>query len=162
AGPFVESEVGWICLAAARSAEHQRREPFIRQGYNHETGQVSTIARRGSLRAPELPDGENAMKKLLAVAAIFAAAPAAHAADAEAGKQLATTVCAACHGANGVSVSDPTPNLAAQRAPYIEAQLKAYKDGTRKLPGAVNNAAIMSAVATQLSADQIANVAAYY
>ena len=102
------------------------------------------------------------MKKLLACALLFAAAPAAQAADAEAGKQLATTVCAACHGANGVSVSDPTPNLAAQRAPYMEAQLKAYKDGTRKLPGAVNNAAIMAAVATQLSADQIANVAAYY
>lgn len=102
------------------------------------------------------------MKKLLVFAMIFAAAPAAHAADAEAGKQIATTVCAACHGANGVSVSDTLPNLAGQRAPYIEGQLKAYKDGTRKLPGAVTPTAIMSAIATQLTADQMANVAAYY
>jgi cytochrome c553 len=44
------------------------------------------------------------------------------AANIEAGKDLAAAVCAACHGANGVSVSDALPNLAAQRAAYIEAQ----------------------------------------
>ena len=42
------------------------------------------------------------------------------------------TVCAACHGAIGVSVSDTIPNLAAQRTGYLEAQLKALKDGSRK------------------------------
>jgi len=52
-------------------------------------------------------------------------------------------------------VSDAIPNLAAQRAGYIEAQLKALKEGTRKNP-------IMNAMATQLSAEDMANVAAYF
>ena len=33
-------------------------------------------------------------------------------------------------GANGVSMSDAIPDIAAQRPAYIEAQLKAFKDGT--------------------------------
>ena len=89
-------------------------------------------------------------------------AQAAQAADIEAGKKIVATVCAACHGANGVSVSDTIPNLAAQRAGYLEAQLKAFKDGTRKEPGATSPTAIMSAMAAQLSAEDIANVAAYF
>ena len=83
------------------------------------------------------------------------AVPIAHAADIEAGKAKVATVCAACHGANGVSVSDAIPNLAAQRAGYIETQLKALKDGSRKNP-------IMNAIAAQLSTDDIANVAIYF
>ena len=103
------------------------------------------------------------MKKILATSMIFASVQAgAHAADIEAGKKIGAVACAACHGENGVSVSDTTPNLAAQRAGYLEAQLKGYKDGSRKLPGATSPTAIMSAIATQLSADDIANVAAYF
>src|SRR5262249_61420382 len=52
--------------------------------------------------------------------------------------------------------------LAAQPPTYLEAQLKAYKDGSRKLPGGTSPTAIMSAIATQLSAEDIANVAAYF
>jgi cytochrome c553 len=74
------------------------------------------------------------------------------------GKELAATVCAVCHGATGVSVSDAIPNLAAQRPAYIEAQLKAFKDGRRKHSGATSN--IMNVI--QLSAQDIANVAAYF
>ena len=54
-----------------------------------------------------------------------------------------------------MSVSDDIPNLAAQRAKYLEAQLKALKDGSRKHQ-------IMNAIASQLSADDMANVAAYF
>src|SRR6267143_5319152 len=95
------------------------------------------------------------MKKVLGLSVVLAVAPFAQAADIEAGKARAATVCAACHGANGQSVSDTIPNLAAQRASYLEAQLKALKDGTRKNP-------IMNAIAAQLSADEMANVAAYF
>jgi cytochrome c553 len=101
------------------------------------------------------------MKKLLGIA-LGVITPLAHAADIEAGKAKVATVCAACHGANGVSVSDTIPNLAAQRAAYIEAQLKAFKDGTRRPSGPVSPTATMAAIATQLSADDIANVAAYF
>ena len=64
-------------------------------------------------------------------------------------------MCAACHGAAGVSVSDTIPNLAGQKARYIEAQLKALKEGNRKNP-------IMNAIAGQLSNDDIGNVAAHF
>ena len=100
------------------------------------------------------------MKKVLGLSVVLAVAQVAQAADIEAGKELVATVCAACHGANGVSVSDAIPNLAAQRPAYIEAQLKAFKDGTRKQPGATSHADIMNAI--QLSAQDIANVAAYF
>ena len=95
------------------------------------------------------------MKKLLGLSVVLAISPVLQAADIEAGKAKAATVCAACHGATGVSVSDTIPNLAAQRAGYLEAQLKVLKDGTRKNP-------VMNAIAAQLSPDDIANVAAYF
>ena len=95
------------------------------------------------------------MKKALVLSIVLSIAPVTQAADIEAGKAKVATVCAACHGATGVSVSDTIPNLAAQRAGYIEAQLKALKEGTRKNP-------IMNAIAAQLSAEDMANVAAYF
>ncbi|MGZ5031829.1 MAG: cytochrome P460 family protein [Usitatibacter sp.] len=95
------------------------------------------------------------MKKLFALSAIAALVPCSQAADIEAGKAKVAMVCAACHGAAGVSVSEAIPNLAAQRAGYIEAQLKALKDGTRKSP-------IMNAMASQLSPEEMSNVAAYF
>ena len=102
------------------------------------------------------------MKKVLGLAIFLAVAQIAQAANIEAGKDLAAAVCAACHGANGVSVSDALPNLAAQRAAYIEAQLKLYQDATRKAPGATSPTLTMQAIAAQLSAEDIANTAAYF
>jgi cytochrome c553 len=83
-------------------------------------------------------------------------------ADIEAGKVKVGQVCAACHGANGVSVSDAIPNLAGQKALYIENQLKAFKDGVRKAPSPAHPTATMAAIATQLSAADITNVAAVF
>ncbi len=91
----------------------------------------------------------------VAVLAATGAAPSIRAADAEAGKAKAAAVCGACHGTNGVSVSETIPNLAGQRAGYLEAQLKALKEGTRKNP-------VMNAIAAQLSPEDITNVAAYF
>ena len=74
---------------------------------------------------------------------------------------LAQTVqtCGTCHGTNGRSVSPTFPNLAAQTAPYIEAQLKAFKDQTRADPDAQ---AYMWGMAAQLSDAQISELAAYF
>lgn len=88
----------------------------------------------------------------LALAVVPLLSPAA---DLAAGKAKAEAVCAACHGANGVSVADAIPHLAGQRVVYLESQLRALKDGSRKN-------AVMNAIATQLAADDIANVAAYF
>ena len=88
---------------------------------------------------------------------LFCCVPVVHAAEADldAGKAKAATVCAACHGATGISVTDASPNLAGQKRPYLEAQLKAWKSADRKNP-------IMNAIAAQLSAQDMVNLAAYF
>jgi cytochrome c553 len=95
------------------------------------------------------------MKRMLSLSIAIAFMSPALAADIEAGKAKAATVCAACHGATGISVSESIPNLAAQRAGYLAVQLRALKDGTRKNP-------VMNAIAAQLSTEDIANVAAWF
>ncbi len=79
----------------------------------------------------------------------------AGAADLKAGEEKAAAVCAACHGANGVSVSPDVPNLAAQKAEYLAAQLKAFREGSRKNP-------LMNAIAPQLSQADVDNLVAYF
>jgi cytochrome c553 len=71
----------------------------------------------------------------------------------------AVQTCGTCHGAKGRSVSPTFPNLAAQTAPYIEAQLKAFKDQTRADPDAQ---AYMWGMAAQLSEAQISELAEYF
>ena len=95
------------------------------------------------------------MKRIAPLLVLLACLPQAHAADIEAGRAKAAGVCAACHGATGISVAESIPNLAAQRAGYLAAQLRALKDGSRKN-------AMMNAIAAQLSAEDIANLAAYF
>ena len=86
----------------------------------------------------------------------LAAAPAAAAKpDLQRGQQLATTVCAACHGANGQSTASTNPHLAGQGADYIAAQLEAFKSGTRPNP-------IMAGMAAGLSPEDMKSVGAYY
>lgn len=67
--------------------------------------------------------------------------------------------CATCHGINGKSVAPTFPNLAAQTAPYIEAQLHAFKDQSRGDPDAQ---AYMWGMASQLSDSTITAIANYY
>jgi cytochrome c553 len=71
----------------------------------------------------------------------------------------AVQTCGTCHGTNGRSVSPTFPNLAAQTAPYIEAQLKAFKEQTRADPDAQ---AYMWGMAAQLSDAQISELAGYF
>ena len=42
--------------------------------------------------------------------------------------------CAACHGANGISITPTYPNLAGQKSAYTAKQIKAFQDGTRSDP----------------------------
>jgi len=60
--------------------------------------------------------------------ALLLAAPAAFA-DA---KEIAETVCSACHGENGNSVVPNFPKLAGQHAVYLEKQLREFLDHKRK------------------------------
>ncbi|MDR7120704.1 cytochrome c [Rheinheimera soli] len=74
--------------------------------------------------------------------------------DVTAGKTKAG-VCAACHGAEGVSVIPDYPNLAGQKVKYLESSIKAYRDGQRKH-------AVMSPMASGLSDADILDLAAYF
>jgi cytochrome c553 len=70
--------------------------------------------------------------------------PAATQPDLSKARQIASQVCAACHGADGNSVAAANPNLAGQGADYITLQLMHFKAGVR-----VN--ATMQAMAATLS-----------
>lgn len=75
--------------------------------------------------------------------------------DAAKGATIATTVCVACHGADGNSVMPMNPRLAGQHAEYIAKQLKNFKAGERQNP-------VMSGIASTLSDEDVANLAAYF
>lgn len=98
------------------------------------------------------------MKKIVILGtalALFSVVGASHAAgDAAAGKAK-SAACAACHAADGNSVVPTFPKLAGQHAAYLEAQLKAFKSGTRANP-------IMAGQAAALSDADMANLAAYF
>lgn len=64
-------------------------------------------------------------------------------------------VCGACHGADGNSTSPTYPNLAGQTPEYLLKQLQEFKSGARRN-------AIMAPNVTTLSADDMANLAAYF
>ena len=72
---------------------------------------------------------------------------------------LATQGCAECHGPKGLSTSSAFPMLAGQRKDYLDRQLKAFRDRSRADPMAQ---AYMWGMATPLTDDTIARLAAYY
>ncbi len=74
--------------------------------------------------------------------------------DAIAGKNK-STICAQCHGANGISIVPIYPNLAGQKEQYMILALKAYRSGER-----VNMA--MTPHARKLTDEDIADLSAYY
>jgi cytochrome c553 len=92
------------------------------------------------------------------LAAVSAAAQegAAAAAEgsAEAGRAKSVT-CAACHGADGNSVTPDWPMLAGQHATYIVRQLRAFKSGER-------TDVTMKPFADLLSEQDMLDVAAYF
>ncbi len=69
--------------------------------------------------------------------------------------QARAALCAACHGANGISANDLWPNLAGQKEAYLIKQMKAFRDGVRSDP-------MMSPMAQPLTDTDIENLAAYF
>ena len=74
--------------------------------------------------------------------------------DAASGEAKYRQVCIACHGENGNTATAAQPSLAGQHAEYLQAQLRAYRDGSRKN-------AIMQGLAAPLADDEIADLAVY-
>lgn len=89
-------------------------------------------------------------------AALFAANSALAGGDADRGKQKASQVCAACHGAEGNKPSAPDqPVLAGQYPDYLVQALSDYKSGKRNNP-------IMKGFASQLSKQDMEDLAAWF
>lgn len=81
-------------------------------------------------------------------------------ADLSKAQQIATQVCAACHGADGNSTLAVNPVLSGQHADYTQKQLMNFKfQGGR--PAERPNA-VMAGMAATLSADDMRNLAAYF
>ena len=80
--------------------------------------------------------------------------------DAAKGQAIATQVCAACHAADGNATAPVNPKLAGQHPEYLVKQLGNFKPKAGKEPE--RNNAIMTGFASQLSDDDMRNVAAYY
>jgi cytochrome c553 len=105
-------------------------------------------------------------KSLMALIGLFYAALAVSAAteapakpDLARGKQIAGTVCAACHGADGNSVIPGNPILAGQGADYIANTLAEYKSDK---PNATRRNAIMKGMAAGLTPEDMRSVGAWF
>ncbi len=91
---------------------------------------------------------------VLSAVALAAFTNMASAADAGAGKAKAG-MCAGCHGPKGISIAPTYPNLAGQKEAYLNAQIKAFRDGARKN-------AMMEPMVKNLTDADAANLAAYF
>jgi cytochrome c553 len=91
---------------------------------------------------------------IMSTIAVLGSVNAAVAADIEAGKAKAT-LCAACHGPDGISMNDLWPNLKGQKQGYLIKQIKAFRDGDRQDP-------TMLPMVKPLTDEDIENIAAYY
>jgi cytochrome c553 len=89
------------------------------------------------------------------VAILTGGSHVAGAADEQVGKKLSDASCVACHGQNGIGIIALYPNLAGQKREYLVAQLRAFRDGSRKNP-------IMSPMAVHLSDSDIEDLATYF
>ncbi len=90
----------------------------------------------------------------LGLLGVLAATLPAVAVDIEAGRTKAKP-CDACHGEDGIGTMPVFPNLAGQKALYLEKQLLAFRDGSRR-------SEVMGIVVKTLSDVDIRNLAAYY
>lgn len=68
---------------------------------------------------------------------------------------IKSSTCIACHGADGNSSVTDYPKLAGQHPGYLTSTLKAYRDGSRAN-------AVMQGMASALSDEDIADLAAYF
>ncbi len=95
------------------------------------------------------------MKKLLfGLTLAISTLSFAHAGDPVAGEQKAA-VCAACHGATGISSVAQWPNLAGQGARYLTEQTIDIRDGRRPVPEMVG-------IVDHLTDQDIRDIAAFY
>ena len=90
-----------------------------------------------------------------ALCALTLSAAPALAYDAEAGRQKAEEICAACHGKNGISEQPAVPSIGGQWNDYVVLALYQYRANHRA-------SEVMAPIAAPLTDDDLGNLAAYY
>jgi cytochrome c553 len=97
-----------------------------------------------------------------ATANVFAsdAATPATKGDAARGKAIASTVCAACHGADGNSTISANPSLAGQHPEYLLKQMQNFKAHGDKPAERAN--AVMGGMIAPYNDEQMRDIAAYF
>jgi len=78
---------------------------------------------------------------------------------AETGARIDRQLCSVCHGRGGTTSSELFPHLAAEPAPYLINQLKAFRDKSRADQNAKR---FMWGIASRLSDEDIQNLATFY
>jgi cytochrome c553 len=133
---------------------HQRQTSLFYAMHDYRTG-----TRKDAVMGPLMSGMSDQDYRDLA--AYIGAVPVADAALSEltsksnAGRTIAASTCAFCHGERGLTVMDGYPVLAGQYELSLRQALLDYKNGTRADP-------TMQVIARQLSAAQIDAVAAHY
>ena len=110
--------------------------------------------------SPMLPTLTAALLAVAAIANASEPAKAPYKGDPAKGKEIASTVCAACHNADGNSVQSANPKLAAQHAEYLFKQMQEFKAAEGKQPERVN--AIMNGMIAAFDENQMRDIAAYF
>ncbi len=108
---------------------------------------LASLLTAAVLAAPALP----AFSQAAAAAAAAAPAPVAAKPDMVKGEASYSTVCVACHAADGNSAIAANPKLAQQHPEYLVKQLQEFKSGKRAN-------AIMQGFASILSDDDMKNI----
>lgn len=97
------------------------------------------------------------MNRVLITLVLITLSWTAWAGDADAGKQKSAS-CVACHGKTGISPIPIYPDIAGQKAKYLELSMIAYREQNR-IGG---NAPMMWGLMAPLSDKDIADLAAFY
>lgn len=109
------------------------------------------------------------MKSILALVLLAGAVVTAQAetaptkGDPAKAQAIVTQVCAACHAADGNSVTPANPKLAGQHAEYITKQLRNFKDAVKDPnKDGVRRSAVMGGIASTLSDQDMLNLGVYF
>ena len=107
-----------------------------------------------------LPSLMTALLAVVSVANANEPAKVAYKGDAAKGQAIGSTICAACHNADGNSTVSANPKLAGQNADYLYKQMTNFKSVAGKQPERVN--AIMNGMIAPFNDEQLRDLSAYF
>jgi cytochrome c553 len=97
--------------------------------------------------------------RLLVGLGVFGLITATNTLGADEAARMDRQICSICHGYGGITSSELFPHLAAEPAPYLAAQMRAFRDQTRKDQNAQR---FMWGISRRLSDEEIDQLAAFY